>query len=471
MYLATVFGLGILLSACGSLTTRERHQFVLVKSSPPGADIFYQGKKIATTPAYVELRRSKESTIQLSDGKRVVTVPLETSYRWTGSFWNNLVFVTFAPVGWTVDFMTGSAWNIEDPSVQTLKYLKSQPAPPTVVAIAPPEASSIELSDEGALLWERHLKARYPNFRIIPYREKLNEFTSNGYDFDTRPGTRMEHLIFGRLGVTDIFESESKETADGIVLHGHFRNVFSGKTSSEEYIRAAPQAENLNFAERFKSMIHLIPNTVGIELSRSDVVLADERNDYRSSLSQDDTFVSKVAPYISSLSFTRQTPPRREGAGKFNFEFVPAIRATYRRIAFPTLPAVQFNEFTYLTIGGGLGPEIGWQWGPNYIYINYIPIFGWHRLAWQTEDGLHTNSIGALTFRGELGYLYYLTEAFSLRLFTKTTTTPGNIWNNAIQDINPGSPTVDTGSDVSLGLVFGYTWEPQRQIHKWKIFN
>jgi len=469
--LVIVSCLGLLMTACGSLTTRERHQFVLIRSAPPGADIFYNGEKVGVTPAFIEIRRAQTSLVQLADGKRLISVPIDSRYRWDGSFWTNLVFFYFAPLGWLVDYSTGASWNMEDPALRQLKSGTTHVSGPAYAAIAPPQSPSSEIADEGALLWERHLRGRYPNLIVLPYQEKLNEFTSHGYDFDTKPGRRTEHELFGRLAVNEIFESESKETAEGIELKGHFRNVFTGQKGPEEVIRAAPTEEDLTFVERFKRIFHLVPNTVGIELSKSDVILTDQQNSYQSVNTYDNTVMSQVAPWIAALDLTRQTPPRREGSGKFNFEFVPAIRATYRRIEFPTLAAVQFNEFSYLTVGAGLGPEIGWQWGPNYIYLNYIPIFGWHRLAWETEDGLNVYSVGALTFRGEAGYLYYLNEHFSFRLFGKSTTTPGNIWNEAIQNISPGSPAVDSGTDVSFGVVFGYTWGIERNIHNWKIFN
>jgi hypothetical protein len=461
----------VFLTGCGSMTRHERHQFILVRSNPSGADIYYHGEKVGKTPAFVEVRRSKLDSIQLMDEQRVVNLPIESRYRWDGSFWTNLVFFYFAPVGWGVDFITGSAWNMNDPQIPKL-HMPEQPPQKTFAAIAPPEAYSADISDEGGLVWQRYLRARYPDLTILPYREKVDEFTTHGYDFDSKPGKKSEHEIFGRLGVSDVFESEFKDTDNGIELSGRFRNVFSGKQGPVETIKAQPTQEDDTWVERFKSYIHLIPNTIGYEFSKSDVQLTDASGTHHSTTTHDNTFWGQLMPYLGSINITSQILPRRESSGKFRFEFVPTLRASYRRLEFPSLDSIEGNEFSYLTIGVGIGPEIGWQWGPNYIYLNYIPIYGWHRLAWKSNnDEIKVSSIGEFTLRGEAGYLYYLTDRFSARAYIKSTTTPSRIWNTAIQDLAPGSPSVSSSTDVNFGLLFGYTWEPRREISKWKIFK
>lgn len=460
----------VLLTGCGSITYHERHQFILVRSNPPGADIYYRGRKVGTTPSFVEIRRESKASLQLADSHHLVNVPIGSRYRWDGSFWTNFIFFYLAPVGWTVDFITGAAWNMNDPQVTRLQMPTGLPPTKTVVAIAPPAAYSADISDEGGLVWQRYLRVRYPNLIILPYREKVDEFTTHGYDFDSKPGTDTEHELFGRLGVSDIFESEFRDTDRGIELSGRFRNVFTGAQGPKEVIKAEPTKDEQTFVERFKDYIHLIPNTIGYEFSKSDVQLTDLHGTYHSSGTHDSTFWSQLMPYLGSINVTSQILPRRESSGKLHFEFVPTLRASYRRIEFPALDSLQGNEFSYLTIGGGLGPEIGWQWGPNYVYFNYIPIYGWHRLAWRSgDDSIKVSSIGALTFRSELGYLYYITDRFSARLYIKSTTTPDRIWNAAIQDLSPWSPSVQSSTDVNFGLLFGYTWEPRREISKWKI--
>lgn len=460
-----------LLTGCGSMTRHERHQFILVRSNPPGAEIYYHGEKVGKTPAFVEIRRSKRDSLQIMDDQKVVNLPVESRYRWDGSFWTNLVFFYFAPVGWSVDFITGSAWNMNDPAIPKLQ-MREPPHPRTVVAIAPPEAYSADVSDEGGLVWERYLRTRYPNLTILPYRERLDLFSTHGYDFDSKPGQKTEHELFGRLNVSDIFESEFKDTEDGVELTGRFRNVFSNDLGPVETIKAEPTKEDETWIERFKSYIHLIPNTIGYEFSKSDVQLNDPQGTHHSTTTHDNTFWGQLMPYLGSINITSQILPRRESSGKFHFEFVPTLRASYRRLEFPSLQAIEANEFSYLTIGAGIGPEIGWQWGPNYIYLNYIPIYGWHRLAWKNNDNqIQVSSIGDFTLRSEFGYLYYITDRFSARVYIKSTTTPERLWNAAIQNLSPGASSVSSSTDVNAGLLFGYTWEPRREISKWKIFK
>lgn len=461
----------VFLTGCGSMTRHERHQFILVRSNPPGADIYYHGEKVGKTPAFVEVRRSKRDSLQLMDEQKIVNLPIESRYRWDGSFWTNLVFFYFAPVGWSVDFITGGAWNMNDPEIPKLQMSQGPPQK-TYAAIAPPEAYSADISDEGGLVWERYLRARYPDVTILPYREKVEEFTTHGYDFDSKPGKKTEHELFGRLNVSDIFESEFKDTDDGIELSGRFRNVFTDEVGQIETIKAAPTQEDETWVEQFKSYIHLIPNTIGYEFSKTELQLNDSNGTHHSTSTNDNTFWGQLMPYLGSINITRQILPRRESSGKFHFEFVPTLRASFHRIEFPTLTAIQENEFNYFTIGVGIGPEVGWQWGPNYIYINYIPIWGYHRLAWKDRNNdLTRSSIGAFTLHGEAGYLYYLTDRFSARLYVKSDTTPDRLWNTAIQNLSPGAPSVSSSTDFNAGLLFGYTWEPRREISKWKIFK
>lgn len=456
------------------MSYHARHQYVLVQSSPEGAPVYYHGERVGITPTFIEVRRGRNETVEIGNTASRKSVPVPIAYRWDGSFWSNFAWLYFAPVGWIVDWSSGGAWNMKDPEIPNLPGQRSLPSKQTDrVAIAPPTAESADISDEGGMLWEDQLPKRMPGLKLVPYYESLPEFASKGYDFDTRPSRRTENEIYGRLHVSKVLESELKETDQGVELHGRVRNVFNNETGPEQVIKAAPVAsgESAPWYERFKGLIQLVPNTVGIEYSVSDTELTTtDGYVYRSQPAYGASVWEQLAPYVSAIDLSRLTPPRRAGAGRFHFEFVPSVRTSYRRITFPGFTAIQENEFGYLNIGAGLGPEIGWQWGPNYIYLNWIPMFGWHRLEWVRDDVDHVSSLGALTTRSELGYLYFITDRFAGKIFLKNTTSPAQMWNSAIQDISPGGPAVESGSDVvSYAIEFSYTWEPRREVHKWII--
>lgn len=458
--------------ACGSLTQHERHQYVMVRSNPPGATIYYRGKNVGTTPAFIEIRRENYSALEVGFANEKKLVGMPSKYRWN-VFWYNFAWLPFAPVGWTVDLITGGAWKLSDPKVVELdEKLRPKAAPSSnLVAIAPPKAENSDLSDEAAQLWSERLTKYYPSLRFVPYKQSLSEFTSNGYDYDGRPGREDEYEIFGRLKINDVFESEFKETDQGVELFGRFRNVFSGNTSQENKLTAVPtlNKEETPWQERWKSFIHLVPNTLGIEWSTSDTQVESDKHIYKASSVGNNAGVEAVFPYLSAISLTRVQSPRLNRTGRFNFDFVPTVRFSYKRIEFPDFVPFRNTEFVYSQIGIGLGPEIGWVWGPNYVYLNLIPIWAWHRLAWYNGDNLRVSSLGAVTLRNEIGYLYFFNRNFSGRVFSKTTATPPQMWNSAVQDLAPGSPDVSTGTDFSVGIMFAYTMAPQRKMHTWNV--
>jgi hypothetical protein len=136
-------------SACTTLS-RDFIQVIRVDSAVPGAKVVVEGKLVGVTPGYFEVSRGYSPKVVVGD--REVSVP--TAYRWSRSFWSGLVFSFYAPVGWLMDISTGTAWDLEDISVGTLNAA-NRPAKSTqaistqTIAIAPPRAESVEVSDNA----------------------------------------------------------------------------------------------------------------------------------------------------------------------------------------------------------------------------------------------------------------------------------------------------------------------------------
>jgi hypothetical protein len=459
---------------CGSLTRHARHQYILVRSNPPGADIYYEGEKLGTTPAFVDIRRQDLNKIKLRFPDQTKEVEIESKYRWD-AFWSNFAFVYFAPVGWVVDAITGGSRAMQDPDIAQISTHHAGRDRPRkqLVAIAPPKAYSADLADEAGTIWNERLPLYYKDTTFLPYKSTLGEFSSHGWDYDSRPDRKTEYELFGRTHVDDVFESEFKETDQGVELFGHFRNVYSDVKGKDHRLSAVPWQTKFGQAapltERWKTFFRLIPNTVGIELSTSDTTLDTGSGNFQGKPDSDAGGFSKVLPLLSAISITSQLPPRMDRVGHFTFDFVPTLRISYKRIEFPLFTQIQGYEFSYLQLGGGLGPEVGWQWGHNYIYLNYIPIWAWHRLSWSNNDAVHVSSIGRITMRTEFGYLYFISQNFSAKLFGKSTATPPQIWNSAIQDISPGAPQVGSSNDLSAGLMFAFTFTPKRDIRHWAV--
>jgi hypothetical protein len=463
----------LFLSACGSIDHHARHQYVLVRSNPPGAEIYYRGDKVGTTPAFIEVRRQKKAELLVGTNSEKVVAPLDTEYRWEG-FWSNLVFLTVAPVGWAIDFATGSAWTFQDPSPVQLRQSKGPFASRTpTLAVAPPLSPSVRTSDEAGALWSKKLPEIFPKAKILSYRQTLPAFAENGYDFDGRPSRDEEYELFAKMKADGVLESELKETDQGVELQGRVRDVYSNSLGKEQILSAVPIEHKagapLPWYDRSTKWFHLIPNTAGIEASTDDTTLDSAGTKYTASAVHGKTIWSTLVPFLSAIDLTRLQTPRRESAGRWKFEFVPAIRLSYRRIEFAQLAPVTGYEFEYFQLGAGVGPELGYQSGPHYTYLNFIPMLGYHQLMWAHGDSIRKSRLGAVTQRFEVGYLYFINENLSARIFSKTTTSPTRMWNQAVQDIDPGAPQISTGQDLSAGISVSYTFQSRREMQNWAV--
>lgn len=455
----------LFLAACASLTHESRHQYVLVQSEPAGADVLVGGKKVAETPAFVELRRQARPDFEISLGQRREKISVPTRYDWGESFWPNFVLLHAAPVGWGIDALTGAAWRLSDPPLH--KFIDaplSRLSPPSRdrVAIAPPRSSDYLRSDEAGLLWEAKLKQLYPSKIILPFREKRDEFIRHEYDFDAQPTRMDEYALWAHLGANEIFESQVEEIEGALVLTGYLRNVFD-QTRSEpvsfrvEVLDESGRGRRLPWFARQRGVFQFIPNTIGLELSSDATQLSSNAELFKAQAAPSLNAFEKTLGYLSAISINRLQSPRRESVFQWRFQFVPNIRVANKAIYFPDFAALGGAEFYYLQIAGGYGPEVGLQKGPHYLYLNYIPMLGYHRLAWKRPGQRGHLSLGAFTHKVELGYLYFWNPRFSSRLFSKLTSSPRKLWARAAQDLNSGVP-VTSSEDLSVGFSFSYTF-------------
>ena len=118
------------LPGCASLTYESLHQYVLVRSEPEGADIYSGDEKVGVTPAYIEIHRATRAELTLKTSIESKNLSLKSRYRWESSFWPNFVFVTFAPLGWAMDLVSGGAWQMLNPEVTAIRMKPGSDLPP-----------------------------------------------------------------------------------------------------------------------------------------------------------------------------------------------------------------------------------------------------------------------------------------------------------------------------------------------------
>jgi hypothetical protein len=476
--MSLAFGLGesvwialvlLALSSCASLSHDSRNQYVLVRSKPEGIPIYSEGQKIGTTPAYIEVARARSKEIELRSQEETKRVLVPSSYDWGGSFFGNFAFLVAAPLGWVVDLISGSAWKLSDPPLADIRATKQElEKKKVVVAVAPPSSNSMTTSDAVGVLWGKKLERQYPGVQFLPYEQTLPVFTSHGYDFDDEPSLEGEHRIYGLLGAGMLFESEIEETNKGMRLTGKFHDIYTGREGSKHLLEVEPKKDGeqkASWYEGWKSWYNLIPNTIGMDWSNAQLQLMSGAAAYDSQFPTGSSFGDKVLNFLDSVMFTHLDPPRMNAPSRFVFSLNPDFRISYRTIAFPGYPAFQNTLFYYFELDGGYGPELGWQSGPHYIYVNFMPTFGLHKLNWSSNS----ISVGAFSSTVEVGYLYFLSQSLSMRFYTNTnTSTNATVWNAALQSLAPGSPPITSISEWVAGFALAYTFQPERHISDWQ---
>lgn len=462
-----------LLSGCATMTDRSRHQYVYIQSQPEGAKIIDDGQLLGTTPAIVRLHRAKGYLLELQEGHEKKELSLETKYSWNESFFRGLIFTSYAPIAWLTDVLSGDSWTYLDPEPVEFGRARGEKPPPPVVkaiAIAPPLANSVKLSDEAAEYWSQQLPHLYPHARILDYHDNLKVFQEYGFEFDGQTSDIQEQReLFDELKASTIFVSKVDESAEGVNLEGDLLDPLGQHSETHRKVGTKPlptEYVNRSWYERHYDWIQIVPNTIGIELSNSNVELNSNNTTYMSANTGSNSDFINSLSYLQSIAISRLQPPRMDGSSRWRFQLVPGGTLSYKHIFFPEFSNLADVEFKFLQVGIGFGPEVGWQSGRHYIFWQLIPIMAWSQIQWQNplNGSQQTMSEGVLSLVSQLGYLFFINEHFSIRLFTKGTSASPALWNSVISRINPVAPEVTSPQEVSVGVAFGYTFDTHHHL-------
>jgi hypothetical protein len=456
-------GVALILSGCASISDRKRHQYVYIDSVPSGAAILDKDQKVGTTPALVRLRRNRTYSLDLQSAGQRETVPLETKYWWTDSFYGNLAFLSLAPIGWVTDLLTGAAWKFQDPEPVRFSKGGGSKKKTLRIALAPPIAESFALSDEAAQYWEKQLQKQHPEAQVIPFKESLATFQDNGYDYDERTSDEQKYRqVLYNLPADLIFFSEVRSGRDMATLQAELKDI-SGKVV-EEKVAEAPfvktESWKTSAMQALPSWFQFIPNTVGMEFANSSTVLMENLVSYEGVETGRKSTLGTAVAYMQALTLSRLQLPRFDRQARWKFLFTPSARFSYKTIFFPTYAKLAFVEFNTLHAGAGIGPEIGYQSGKHYTYLKVIPMWMYFQIDWRQPEGHdETMALGSLDVQSELGYLYFINERMSLRLFSKSSNSNVNLWNSVAQRVNPTTPYLTSSSEVYGGVALGYTFD------------
>lgn len=466
-------GLALLSGACATNSGLGREQLIYVESSPSGVRVIQNGKSLGETPGLVRIRRERNAELVFSRGSQEKRVELPSRYRWSESFFANLVFLSYAPIGWVTDLVTGAAYENEDPKpVHFANAPRARPSPTdlekAVILIAPPIGESVSASDEAARFWNQELQKRYPDARIVNYRETLNAFLDRGFDYDAKSGSldRRRQLLY-EMQANEIFFSDVTFKGPDLWVKGYFENAKGERVAEIEALPAGgkkSEQKMTSWKRGLDDWFDIVPNNFGVEFSGANDQLSVAKDGgeatYVSKQIADRTSIGTVLSYLEGVSIGRLQVPRLDQSWRFKFSFTSAARFSYRHFYFPEFSELALVDFRYFRLGAGVGPEFGWSNYRSYFYMKIVPLLSYHQISWtQPGAGRETREITPVETQVELGYIYFYSEKINFRAFSRSVSGSADLWDEVSRRINPLSPKINLPSEVIAGLAFGYNFD------------
>lgn len=469
-----IFSFSLLfLPGCASIFFNDYKQVVRVMSDPPGADIYNQnGEKLGVTPAYVKVRRSKHSLLklQLPNGE-VKSVQLNGQYRWSPSFYGNLVFSTFAPIGWATDYyLTDTAFQFKDPG--SINF-KSNTAGRTknrkiVEVVAPPQTEWNMLSREVAEIIVNQLRDRYPNKEVKDFQETRYEFVKFHYTFDHRAiGEELDKILYA-TDADQYVESNVEVLDSSVRIKVTVKDAFTHEMV-QTFVIEKPKGQfaifrKSNTIRSLSKYFAFFPNAVGIDFGRYSSNL-DMKEGYHPG--KESTIVGKQVPskgldqwlgVIGSLNISYIRPPQRDGKWTWRFMFIPSAYLTALTFRYDDLPQVEGVEFRRFRIGMGYGAQGSVSSRYGMMYASVVPTLNFSRITWSAEDSRSEMEFGEVLYLMEFGYQLFVSESLALRIFGKTWVENSERWSNILSDAAGTRLEIETPRVTYAGVSILWYW-------------
>jgi hypothetical protein len=455
--------LAMTLVGCASLNEKSRHQFVYVDSKPPGATIWYQEKNLGITPAIVRLKRDKNILLNLNLKQESKLVNLESSYRWLESGLIGLYLGGLAPLSWGVDFATGAAWNLRDPSAVEFHDSNSSTVRPQVL-IAPPMAATKELSDGAGQAWFQFLKDPALHLAPLDYQENLQVNLNSGFDFDVQMANyqNLEELrsLMYSVKVNRVLLSSVSEKEGQLVLTGYQIDPKGKKLEPEWLFEKKGSSHPDSWVSKYPWMNGLIPNSAGVDMSSNRLTLSDLSGEYTAAPMRVNSSWAETFRYFSAINISYLTVPRFEDHWRSKFHWISAVNTTYQRFFFPDYVELADVSFDYKRFGFGIGLEFTFQKGHWSAYYQYVPMLEWTMLGWDQPGGSrmvreHWASLGQL----RSGVRYFLDNRWSVEIYSMLHSIDDELWTIATKTVNPQTPELVDQRYISSGVTFNYTFD------------
>lgn len=466
--LAALFSTG-----CASVFFNDYKQVVLVQSDPPGVEIFGEnGEKLGVTPAYVKIRRaySTQLTLRSSLGE-VKSVSLKGHYRWSPSFYGNLVYVTLAPVGWGIDLATRTALQFENPGVVAFErrakgHVKMR-APAQV--IAPPQAEYHSLSLEAAKVVEEELKRRFPRDHVIDYEKSRPTFTKFHYRNDVKADKEYLEKILYELDADQYVETTVNEDGPNVKMDVVVFDAFSRKAINSFSLERPREQfkvyQHSGFVRFLSKHFTFSPNAVGIDftsysstfdLSR-DNPLPDGTTQVEGERVSEKGFDQWLS-WIGSLNILYVRPPHVGRGWDFNLLFIPNLYLAANTFRYPQLVDIKDVEFRRFRMGGGYGPQLSASSRYGIFYFTLMPTYNYTNIRWDVNGGGGRSEMGEFLLLDELGYQLYLSNSLAIRLFGKAWAENTQHWSGILTDARKKKTELTDSTVTLIGVSVIWYW-------------
>jgi hypothetical protein len=459
----------ILLNGCASIEHDAQVRPILVESQPPGAHIFIDGEDVGTTPKFVFAERKRHPQIEIQLGKDKRAVNLKTRYRWGVSFWSNFIFYVGAPVGWLVDLMTGAAWDPEDPAkVDFGVGAVARDATPhiTQIAIAPPRADTLSLSDAAGLILEKKLRERLSGqcYVVRPYGSTLSDFIQYKYDYDSPSWDTLDRrFLVSKLNVDQIAQSTLSESGNGgLLLNVGVDTAISGKKVDSLSLEVDSNDAVSNIIGTHARLFHILPNTLGVDVVNENLIY-NEFNGTPIQLQPDagGPWWQQGLRYVSALNITALPELRPGRPSRWVFTFIPTLGFSRRRVVAQGDAAIDGQAYTRWQASLGYGPRLGYQIGRHFIYVDIIFEALWTSINWSEYGQNNTATDSGISAQSEFGYLAFLNPNWSVRLFVRAQNETTQAWTEALRRTSPAVNVsgADSATLTTSGVELAYTFE------------
>ena len=89
------------------------------------------------------------------------------------------------------------------------------------------------------------------------------------------------------------------------------------------------------------------------------------------------------------------------------------------------------------------------------IYLEIIPSYGLSYISWQ-KDGNQSDMRGVFGIQTELGYLFFVSQRFNVRVFVSSTSSDKSKWEHVLNQSTRESVVLKESSYNTAGLSIAY---------------